>query len=193
VLLRGPGAGPHRLLIKIVACSTIRTPSARGAQTSRPDDAGPVRRLLGGMASPAAFLCFHNKESKRPIPQNARSKKAQATSLMIAVARLVAAYAPAAAAYVRRTLSLLGTSPNGRAPRHTGRKMCVAQSVCGAHCGLGLITRCSGGHRNPVGLWGLLTCRLFVWPGRSFDSFCRFANAPMFEQIPGSISTAFSA
>jgi hypothetical protein len=27
-----------------------------GAQTSRPDDAGPVRRLLGGMASPAAFF-----------------------------------------------------------------------------------------------------------------------------------------
>jgi hypothetical protein len=26
-----------------------------GAQTSRPDDAGPVRILLGRMASPAAF------------------------------------------------------------------------------------------------------------------------------------------
>jgi hypothetical protein len=29
---------------------------AGGAQTSRPNDAGPVGTLLGGMASPAAYL-----------------------------------------------------------------------------------------------------------------------------------------
>jgi hypothetical protein len=33
-----------------------------GAQTSRPDDAGPVRTLLGRTASPAAVLVFASRQ-----------------------------------------------------------------------------------------------------------------------------------
>jgi hypothetical protein len=39
---------------KETVCDKIQKLSARGAQTSRPDDAGPVRDLRGGLASPAA-------------------------------------------------------------------------------------------------------------------------------------------
>ena len=35
-----------------------------GAQTSRPDDAGPVRNLRGGMASPAASFYSHTGEQQ---------------------------------------------------------------------------------------------------------------------------------
>jgi len=35
-----------------------------GAQTSRPDDAGPMRNLLGGMASPAAFVRWGESDEK---------------------------------------------------------------------------------------------------------------------------------
>ncbi len=36
-----------------------------GAQTCRPDDAGPVRDLLGGMTSPAAFFCSNKLRDRR--------------------------------------------------------------------------------------------------------------------------------
>jgi hypothetical protein len=90
-----------------------------GAQTSRPDDAGPVRRLLGGMASPAASLCFRNTGVERPIPPKRQIEESpshfsddcgnkvgqgvgQGPSCGSYLIK-VAAYAPAAKSYVRRT------------------------------------------------------------------------------------------
>jgi hypothetical protein len=37
-----------------------------GAQTSRPDDAGPVRSLLGSMASPASSLLLPRAQGSNP-------------------------------------------------------------------------------------------------------------------------------
>jgi hypothetical protein len=39
-----------------VACVRMKRSSAPGAQTERRGDAGPVRDLLGGETSPAAFV-----------------------------------------------------------------------------------------------------------------------------------------
>ena len=47
-----------------------------GAQTSRPDNAGPVRRLLGGMASPAASFCFCECEGKKARLPFTRTERA---------------------------------------------------------------------------------------------------------------------
>src|SRR5205823_7906512 len=48
----------HDLLLKAV-CPRMATATHSGAQTERRAGAGPVRGLLGGKASPAAFATTH--------------------------------------------------------------------------------------------------------------------------------------
>jgi hypothetical protein len=50
----------------------MEPPSAGGAQTSRPDDAGPVRTLLRGMASPAASFTGGGSARTTQLPTTAR-------------------------------------------------------------------------------------------------------------------------